>query len=78
METVLYKKMLPLHQERLENFELKLEAGVVTTSDCEADSEYKRDERNDSDSDNAVRAYQYNLQDDLSPAILWIKKYKTV
>jgi hypothetical protein len=28
--------MLPLLQERLENFELKLEAGVVTTSDCEA------------------------------------------
>jgi hypothetical protein len=28
--------------------------------------------------DNAARADHYNLQDDVSPAIFWIKNYKTV
>jgi hypothetical protein len=43
-------------------------------SEYDADSEYEKDESNDSNSDNAVTADQYDLQDDVSPAIFHIRK----
>jgi hypothetical protein len=55
------------------------ETSKTSSSRCQynADLEYVKDESNDSDSDNATKAVQYNLQDDVSPAIFWIENCKT-
>lgn len=54
---------------------LNNETSKTSSSGCQydAESEYEKDESNDSDSDNVDTADQYNLQGDVSPAIIWIK-----
>jgi hypothetical protein len=55
---------------------LKDEASKTSSSRSEydSDSEYEKDESNGSDSDNVARADQYDLQDDVSLAIISIRK----